>query len=906
MSNVVVVESPAKAKTIHKYLGNEYTVVASFGHVRDLSPKDGSVIPDNDFEMIWQSNERGNKQITAIVKALKNAKNLYLATDPDREGEAISWHILAMLEERHALKNIHVQRITFHEITKNAIRYAVDHPRHIDMPLVEAYLARRALDYLVGFTLSPVLWRKLPGSRSAGRVQSVALRLVCEREAEIEMFKPREYWNITASFLTQAGAAFTARLTHLNGHKLDQFDLANAEQAEKARQAVETEHFSVHTIERRTVRRNPYPPFTTSTLQQEVSRKLGMTAQNTMRTAQQLYEGVDLDGETVGLITYMRTDGTTLSEEAVHAIRHYIDTLIGNTYVPSKPRIYTSKVKNAQEAHEAIRPTDVLRTPDSVAPYLTYEQKRLYELIWKRAVASQMESALFDQVAINISNASAQTILRANGSIMTFDGFLHLYREGQDDTEEIGQDESRLLPPMQEQESLTHDDIKTEQHFTQPPPRFSEASLVKKLEELGIGRPSTYASILEVLQERHYVKLENRRFIPETRGRIVTTFLVHFFERYVNTGFTAHLETSLDDISGGRVQWKQVLESFWQDFSKAIANTKELTITNVLNALDEDLAPFFFPPRPDGADPRKCTSCQSGRLSLKLGRHGAFIGCSNYPECHYICDASSFITTSLSQENTPEHTLKDGTRLLGKHPETGEDITLRQGPWGLYIQQGEASTTDKKVKPKRASLPKNIDEKDITLEQAIGLLSLPRVIGLHPETGEPIEAGLGRFGPYVKMGSFYGSLDKDDDILTIGINRAVDALAKKMASVRILGQHPTDSEPVTLRKGRFAPYIQHGSIIADLPRDTNLDTITLDNAITLLEQKGKPLKTLKTKAETKKKSATKSKTSAKETKKTDSAKAPRKTSVKSSIKASTKSSTKPRKTSSSIKKDNDN
>ncbi|MBO6038270.1 MAG: topoisomerase DNA-binding C4 zinc finger domain-containing protein, partial [Acetobacter sp.] len=547
-----------------------------------------------------------------------------------------------------------------------------------------------------------------------------------------------------------------------------------------------------------------------------------------------------------------------------------------------------------------------LRTPDSVAPYLTYEQKRLYELIWKRAVASQMESALFDQVAINISNASAQTILRANGSIMTFDGFLHLYREGQDDTEEIGQYESRLLPPMQEQESLTHDDIKTEQHFTQPPPRFSEASLVKKLEELGIGRPSTYASILEVLQERHYVKLENRRFIPETRGRIVTTFLVHFFERYVNTGFTAHLETSLDDISGGRAQWKQVLESFWQDFSKAIANTKELTITNVLNALDEDLAPFFFPPRPDGADPRKCTSCQSGRLSLKLGRHGAFIGCSNYPECHYICDASSFITTSLSQENTPEHTLKDGTRLLGKHPETGEDITLRQGRWGFYIQQGEASTTDKKVKPKRASLPKNIDEKDITLEQAIGLLSLPRVIGLHPETGEPIEAGLGRFGPYVKMGSFYGSLDKDDDILTIGINRAVDALAKKMASVRILGQHPTDSEPVTLRKGRFAPYIQHGSIIADLPRDTNLDTITLDNAITLLEQKGKPLKTLKTKAETKKKSATKSKTSAKETKKTDSAKAPRKTSVKSSIKASTKSSTKPRKTSSSIKKDNDN
>ncbi len=889
MSNVVVVESPAKAKTIHKYLGSEYTIIASLGHVRDLPPKDGSVDPNNNFEMIWQSDERGNKQVTAIAKALKNAKNLYLATDPDREGEAISWHILAMLEERHALKNIHVQRITFHEITKNAIRYAVDHPRHIDMPLVEAYLARRALDYLVGFTLSPVLWHKLPGSRSAGRVQSVALRLVCEREAEIEMFKPREYWNITASFLTQAGAAFTARLTHLNGHKLDQFDLANAEQAEKARQAVETEHFSVHTIERRTVRRNPYPPFTTSTLQQEASRKLGMTAQNTMRTAQQLYEGVDLDGETVGLITYMRTDGTTLSEEAIHAIRHYIDTLIGNTYVPSKPRIYTSKVKNAQEAHEAIRPTDVLRTPDSVAPYLTYEQKRLYELIWKRAVASQMESALFDQVAINISNASsAQTIFRANGSIMTFDGFLHLYREGQDDTEEIGQDESRLLPPMQEQESLTHDGIKTEQHFTQPPPRFSEASLVKKLEELGIGRPSTYASILEVLQDRHYVKLENRRFIPETRGRIVTTFLVLFFERYVNTGFTAEFETLLDDISDGRAQWKYVLESFWKDFSKAIADTKELKNADVIDALDKTLEPFFFPPRSDGLDPRQCHSCQSGRLGLKLGKHGAFIGCSHYPECRYTCDISNFMTSSFSKENSHEHTFKDGIYLLGQHPLTKEDITLRQGPWGLYLQQGASDSTDKKEKVKRKTLPKNISEKDITLEQAIGLLSLPRIIGLHPETNEPIEADIGRFGPFVKMGSVYSSLDKDDDIFTVGINRAVDALAKKMSSIRVLGQHPVDHQPVTLHKGRFAPYIQHGSIRANLSRDTDIDTVTLDDALTFLTQNGKPFKA---------KAKTPKKTSSKEKKASTSSKK-----VQKITKSSVKTATKPHKTVTRLKK----
>ena len=843
MSNVVVVESPAKAKTIHKYLGSEYTIIASLGHVRDLPPKDGSVDPNNNFTMTWQSDERGNKQVTAIAKALKNAKNLYLATDPDREGEAISWHIFTMLKERHALKNIHVQRITFHEITKSAIRYAVDHPRQIDMLLVEAYLARRALDYLVGFTLSPVLWRKLPGSRSAGRVQSVALRLVCEREAEIEVFKPQEYWDITATFLTQAGQPFVARLTHLNGNKLNQFDLTNTEQAERARQAVEADQFSVHTIERRIVRRHPSPPFITSTLQQEASRKLGMSAQHTMRTAQQLYEGVDLGGETVGLITYMRTDGTTLSKEAVQAIRHYIESHIGNKYVPSKPRVYTSKIKNAHEAHEAIRPTDILRIPESVSPYLTHDQKRLYELIWKRAIASQMESALFDQVMINISNVSAQTILRAHGSIMTFDGFLRLYLEESDDREEIECDTSHRIPPMQEQESLTHSGVRSEQHFTQPPPRFSEASLIKKLEEFGIGRPSTYASILEVLQDRHYVKLENRRFIPETRGRIVTTFLVLFFERYVNTGFTADFETLLDDISGGRAQWKYVLESFWKDFSKAIADTKELTNTEVINALDKTLDPFFFPHRSDGSDPRQCHSCQSGKLGLKFGKHGAFIGCSNYPECKYTCDLSSSMTSSFSKENTHEHTFKDGICLLGKHPVTEEDITLRQGPWGLYIQQGESDPADKKVKPKRKTLPKNISEKDICLEQAIGLLSLPRIIGLHPETNEPIEADIGRFGPFVKMGSFYGSLDKDDDILSIGLNRAVDALAKKMASVRVLGQHPIDSEPITLHKGRFAPYLQHGSMRANLPRDTNIDTVTLDNAITFLTKNGKPFKT---------------------------------------------------------------
>ncbi|WP_406237608.1 type I DNA topoisomerase [Acetobacter orientalis] len=838
MTNVVVVESPAKAKTINKYLGNDYTVLASFGHVRDLPPKDGSVRPDEGFAMSWQADERGTKQVAAIIKALKGAKTLYLATDPDREGEAISWHVRSMLEEKKALKGIEVQRVTFNEITKSAIKTAMAHPRELDFPLIEAYLARRALDYLVGFTLSPVLWRKLPGSRSAGRVQSVALRLICEREAEIEVFQPREYWSVTAALATPAGAPFTARLTHLNGKKLDQFDLNTAELAEAARKAVESETLAVRSVERRKVRRNPQPPFTTSTLQQEASRKLGMGAQVTMRTAQQLYEGIDLGGETVGLITYMRTDGVQMAQEAIGAIRSHIGKQIGPDYVPAQPRHYSSKAKNAQEAHEAIRPTDVFRTPSSVASHLTQDQRRLYELVWKRAVASQMESAALDQVAVDIAGPSGQTVLRANGSIITFDGFLRLYTEGRDDSDKAADDESRMLPPMQERDPIKREKVEAEQHFTQPPPRYSEASLVKKMEEIGIGRPSTYASILTVLRDRNYVMLENRRFVPEARGRLVTAFLVSFFERYVDTTFTASLEALLDDISDGRAEWKEVLASFWHDFSKAVADTKDLTITNVLDALDKDLGPFFFPPRPDGSDPRHCTACGTGRLGLKLGRYGAFIGCSNYPECQF--------TRRLSAESAEDgeggESLKDGMRVLGQHPDTGEDITVRHGPWGLYVQQGEPDPEDKKAKPKRASLPKGLDGDKITLEQAVGLLSLPRLIGPHPETGEPITAGLGRFGPYVKMGAVYGSLDKDDDVLTIGLNRAVDALAKKLASIRTVGNHPKDGEPVMVRKGRFGPYVQHGQIVATLPRGTDMGVVTLDEALTLLAEKGKPLK----------------------------------------------------------------
>ncbi|MFT9061501.1 MAG: type I DNA topoisomerase [Acetobacter orientalis] len=838
MTDVVVVESPAKAKTINKYLGNDYTVLASFGHVRDLPPKDGSVRPDEGFAMSWQADERGTKQVAAIIKALKGAKTLYLATDPDREGEAISWHVRSMLEEKKALKGIEVQRVTFNEITKSAIKTAMAHPRELDFPLIEAYLARRALDYLVGFTLSPVLWRKLPGSRSAGRVQSVALRLICEREAEIEVFQPREYWSVTAALATPAGAPFTARLTHLNGKKLDQFDLNTAELAEAARKAVESETLAVRSVERRKVRRNPQPPFTTSTLQQEASRKLGMGAQVTMRTAQQLYEGIDLGGETVGLITYMRTDGVQMAQEAIGAIRSHIGKQIGPDYVPAQPRHYSSKAKNAQEAHEAIRPTDVFRTPSSVASHLTQDQRRLYELVWKRAVASQMESAALDQVAVDIAGPSGQTVLRANGSIITFDGFLRLYTEGRDDSDKAADDESRMLPPMQERDPIKREKVEAEQHFTQPPPRYSEASLVKKMEEIGIGRPSTYASILTVLRDRNYVMLENRRFVPEARGRLVTAFLVSFFERYVDTTFTASLEALLDDISDGRAEWKEVLASFWHDFSKAVADTKDLTITNVLDALDKDLGPFFFPPRPDGSDPRHCTACGTGRLGLKLGRYGAFIGCSNYPECQF----TRRLSAESAEDGEGSESLKDGMRVLGQHPDTGEDITVRHGPWGLYVQQGEPDPEDKKAKPKRASLPKGLDGDKITLEQAVGLLSLPRLIGPHPETGEPITAGLGRFGPYVKMGAVYGSLDKDDDVLTIGLNRAVDALAKKLASIRTVGNHPKDGEPVMVRKGRFGPYVQHGQIVATLPRGTDMDVVTLDEALTLLAEKGKPLK----------------------------------------------------------------
>src|SRR5438876_5571227 len=632
---VVIVESPAKAKTINKYLGSDYKVVASYGHVRDLLAKDGSVLPDADFAMSWEVDGKSEKHVRTIVQAVRNADRLFLATDPDREGEAISWHVQEVLKSRRALKHLDVKRVVFNEVTKNAVLEAFARPRDIDRELVEAYLARRALDYLVGFTLSPVLWRKLPGSRSAGRVQSVALRLVCEREAEIEAFRAREYWTIEVDFRTEAGDRFTARLSHLGGKKLDRFDLDSEAKARAAADKIlAASGFNVASVEHREVRRNPFPPFTTSTLQQEASRKLGFGATRTMQIAQRLYEGIDLDGDTVGLITYMRTDGVTLAAEAIAAARQLIGNEFGGRYLPPEPRVYKSAAKNAQEAHEAIRPTDMARKPGDVARHLDNDMRRLYELIWKRTVASQMASALLDQVSIDIADPSGQVRPHVTGSVTVFDGFLKLYQEDRDDAADE-ESEGRRLPAMREKEHLARGAVTPNQHFTQPPPRYSEASLVKKLEELGIGRPSTYASIIQVLQDRDYVRLDKRRFIPEDRGRLVTAFLTSFFERYVEYNFTADLENQLDEVSGGRVDWKALLRDFWRDFSTAIDGTKELTITAVLEALDAELGRHFFPENGSGADPRLCPNCGAGRLSVKLGKFGAFIGCSDYPNCRY-------------------------------------------------------------------------------------------------------------------------------------------------------------------------------------------------------------------------------------------------------------------------------
>ncbi|MFL4999068.1 MAG: type I DNA topoisomerase [Xanthobacteraceae bacterium] len=831
--DVVVVESPAKAKTINKYLGPGYQVLASFGHVRDLPPKDGSVDPDANFHMLWEVDSKAQKRLSEIAKAVKDADKLILATDPDREGEAISWHVLEVLKEKRALKEQDVERVVFNAITKQAVTEAMKHPRSIDAALVDAYLARRALDYLVGFTLSPVLWRKLPGARSAGRVQSVALRLVCDRELEIEKFLPREYWSLAALLATPRGETFEARLVGADGQKIQRLDIGLGAEAEAFKRELETASFVVGSVEAKPAKRNPYPPFTTSTLQQEASRKLGFAPAHTMRLAQRLYEGADIDGETVGLITYMRTDGVQMVDEAISAIRRLIGSDYGDRYIPDAPRRYQSKAKNAQEAHEAIRPTDLTRRPRQVTRFLDPDQAKLYELIWLRAVASQMESAELERTTIDITAKVGARILdlRATGSVVKFDGFLALYQEGRDEDQE--DEESRRLPEMSQGEALERRSISATQHFTEPPPRYSEASLVKRMEELGIGRPSTYAAILQVLKDRGYVRLDKKRLIPEDKGRLVIAFLESFFARYVEYDFTAGLEEALDRVSNNEIAWRDLLRNFWRDFIGAVDDIKHLRVGDVLDALDEMLSPHVFPPREGGTDPRLCPTCGTGRLSLKLGKFGAFIGCSNYPECRY--------TRPFSVPGPGEETPEASVRNLGHDPETGLLVTVRAGRFGPYVQLGES---DNGEKPKRTALPKGTDPAAVDLDHALKLLGLPREVGRHPESGEPIMASIGRYGPYVHHGKTYANLEAGDDVLNVGLNRAVTLIAEKalkrgrrpaVAPGRSLGEHPERGGEIVARSGRYGPYVSHDGVNATLPGGKTPESVTLEEASALID-----------------------------------------------------------------------
>jgi DNA topoisomerase-1 len=857
--NIVVVESPGKAKPINKYLGPDYMVLASYGHVRDLPAKDGSVRPDEDFAMSWDVDPKSAKRLNDIAEAAKGADRLILATDPDREGEAISWHVLEVLKRKKALAGVTVQRVTFNAITKAAVTEAMKHPRDIDMELVDAYLARRALDYLVGFTLSPVLWRKLPGSRSAGRVQSVALRLIVDREIEIEKFKTQEYWTVEAD-VTSGSDPFVARLVKHEGKRLTKFDLGNEASAEAAKAAVQAATFKIAGVEKKPARRSPAPPFTTSTLQQEASRKLGFSAQRTMQAAQKLYEGVDIGGETVGLITYMRTDGVQSAPEALDEARQVIGGLYGKEYVPETARIYKTKAKNAQEAHEAIRPTSLARNPGSLR--LESDLGRLYELIWKRMIASQMEAARIERTTIELESGDGKTGLRATGQVVLFDGYLAVYEEGRDDPSEtrgvsgaagdFGDEEGGRLPQVKEGADARVAAARADQHFTEPPPRFSEASLVKRMEELGIGRPSTYASILTVLRDRTYVRMDKNRFVPEDKGRLVTAFLEQFFLRYVEYDFTAALEEKLDLVSAGELDWKVLLREFWTQFHASVGEIAELRVTHVLDALNEALGPHIFPEKADGSDPRGCPTCGAGKLSLKTGKFGAFIGCSNYPECRY--------TRQIAQSED-DAAADNGDRELGVDPETGEMVFLKSGRFGPYVQLGDGE------KPKRSSLPKGWSAAIMDLEKGLRLLRLPREVGKHPEDGAMITAGIGRFGPFVLHSGTYANLPGVDEVFEVGLNRAVTLLAEKRAgsngraeatALADLGAHPVDGKPVKVLSGRYGPYIKHGSTNANVPKGSEPTALTLEEAVKLLaerEAKGGGKKPAKSKGAAKPKAA---------------------------------------------------
>ena len=812
---LVVVESPAKAKTINKYLGKDYKVLASYGHIRDLPSKDGSVNPNEDFKMIWELSSGGKKRLTDIVTALKDCDTLVLASDPDREGEAIAWHILEELSAKKKLKDKKIERVVFHEITKNAVTDAIQNPRQIDDNLVSAYMARRALDYLVGFTLSPVLWRKLPGSKSAGRVQSVALRLICEREMEIEKFKPEEYWTIDVDLGAKEDAVIPSHLINLDGKKLEKFDINTKEKAEIAKAKIEAQDFKIAKIERKKANRYPAPPFTTSTLQQEAARKLRFSAKKTMQVAQKLYES--------GYITYMRTDAVNLSAEAISACRDAILKYFGEKYLPKQAKEYKTKSKNAQEAHEAIRPADIMNTPKIMENKLDADSHKLYELIWKRTIACQMEPAVLDKVVIDSISSDKNILLRANGQVIAFDGFLTLYQEGKDDDNE--DDENRLLPNVEVGEDVSKKAIKPEQHFTTPPPRFTEASLVKKLEELGIGRPSTYASIIAVLQERKYVKVEKLRFIPEDRGRIVTIFLENFFRKYVEYDFTAQMEEFLDDISAGSMEWKKLLTGFWTKFHNNIEAVQPLQVSEVIDKIDEVLAYHLFPEKEDGSDPRLCPECKKGHLSIKLGKFGAFLGCSNYPECKYtmpLTDVKDEEESAVDKKPNPED------KVLGEH--NGLNVYLKKGPYGFYIQLGEDATATTE-KPKRIALPKFVNPEEITFEQADRLASLPL------DLGDDISVNIGKFGQYIKQGTKSCSLTGNDNIFNITKARAEELLKGVVAKAdaKVLGQHPRLKEEVQLAVGRYGQYIKCGKNNYRIPPALRGGEITLDDAIKVID-----------------------------------------------------------------------
>ena len=816
---LVIVESPAKAQTINKYLGNDYKVIASVGHIRDLPSKDGAVKPDENFKMSWEMNKDKDKVVKEIIGALKSADSLILATDPDREGEAISWHLKEILDHKKTTTGKPVERVVFNEITKSAVLEAMKKPRGINSELVEAYLARRALDHLIGFSISPILWRKLPGSRSAGRVQSVALKLICEREIEIEKFNIEEYWSISSTFSTVKDEKFSSRLTVLNSQKLAKMDIKNEKEADLALQDVKKSKFNISKIELKRVKRNPLPPFTTSTLQQEASNKLGFSASRTMRVAQKLYEGINIGSETSGLITYMRTDGVQLSSQAIEELRNEITSRHGENYIPPKPRVYKSKAANAQEAHEAIRPTLISRDPESISEFLDSDQNKLYELIWKRTISSQMQSAELDETAADITNQDQSIIFRANGSQVIFPGF-YIYRDREDD---------RLLPKLIENEKVDLIDVKSEQHFTQPPPRYTDASLIKKMEELGIGRPSTYASILQVLVNRNYVEKEKGRHIPQERGRILTAFLNNFFGKYIEYDFTADLEKQLDKVSDGKLSYKNLLKEFWDSFKPHLNKMTELERDKILEALEKELAELFFPSDDikNGTPNRKCPTCSNGNLGLELGKYGAFIGCSNYPECKFTKQIAS--NQDQNENNDNENFIPGNDGVLGIDPATGLNVFIKKGPYGIYLQLGDEK------KPKRTSIPKQVSAKDINLEKALAFLSLPRLIGQHPESGQDISAGIGRYGPYLKYDINFISLPADETVINLGLNHAVVLIAENSEKLgKVLGDHPDGGGKIFVKSGRFGPYVEHNKLRATLPKDISIEEINLDKAIELL------------------------------------------------------------------------